>query len=117
MCIRDSRKANHVGSFLDRDHHFMIRRGKLDCVRKQVGNDLEQPVRIGSHVSIRTRGFKPNSYAIAFGESPIGRDCLRNQWPNFDAAEIEGHTSRLHLLDIQNIDVYKRQVMDSSCVN
>ncbi len=29
-----NRKTNHVSSFLDRDHHLIIRWRELDCVRK-----------------------------------------------------------------------------------
>src|SRR3984957_462076 len=94
------RNANDVGFLLDRHHHFTIRRRKFDGIGKQIGDALEQPVRIGAHIGSNTPVLEPNSHAVVFGESLIGIDRLLNNRSNIGASEIEDDAPALHLLDV-----------------
>src|ERR1700685_2899706 len=97
------RNADDVGFLLDRHHHFTIRRRKLDGVGKQIGDNLEQPVWIGSHIGSDTPVLEPNSHAIVFGEALIGVDRLPNNRSNVCAPEIEDNAPGFHLLDVENV--------------
>src|SRR5260221_1298303 len=86
---------------LDRDHDFFAPRREFDRVREEVGDDLEQPVRVATDVAGVRRGVKPYAHTAAIGEAANGIDRLLNKGADLDTLQHENDLAGLDLLHVE----------------